>query len=203
MDRRNNYALQAQSAKDRFLTYDQAEMIRKFNLEADENYLYVTLLSRRYRVSRTTGDLEKRVGTVWADGNSHGEVMTLFDMLCDAREDRKLSGRWKTMQDFGLLFHTGLLEGAKDTAAERFDRKPEALRKGLLALGGKHFPGGDIGFTVELFDGLCIAVQFWHGDEDFAPRLRYLWDENAPQYIRYETMYYAVGLLMERLQEEV
>ena len=36
---------------------------------------------------------------------------------------------------------------------------------------------------------------------EFAPRLRFLWDANADRYLRYETMYYAMGLVRERLQE--
>ena len=82
-----------------------------------------------------------------------------------------------------------------------YDRDPERLRRACRALGGETIPGGDIGFSVELFDGLRIGVLFWAGDEEFLPRLRYLWDENAKQYIRYETMYFAVNLLMRRLRE--
>lgn len=202
MERINNYTIQADQAKRRFLTYDQGAIIRKFRLEADSAYLYPVMLGRIYRISRATGDVEKRVAGQWVDGNSFEEVMTLLDMLCDARSDRCLSGRWKNMQSFGLLFHRALLEDQRDPTAERFDREPEALRRGLARLGAVPFPGADIGGTVELFDGLRIAVQFWHADEEFAPRLRYLWDENAPQYIRYETMYYAVSLLKDRLTEE-
>ena len=56
-----------------------------------------------------------------------------------------------------------------------------------------------MGYAVELFDGLKIGILFWAGDEEFTPRFRYLWDENADQYIRYETMFYAVDLLRQRL----
>lgn len=195
----NNYAIQAGDAKRRFLTYDQQGLIRKYGLKNDEKYLYMTLLSRPYRVSRTTGDLEKWAEESWRDGNSYEEVMTLLDLLCDAREDRSLSGNWKSMQNFGLMFHQNLLEEQRDPNAAYFDKYPEAFRKGCLALGGKPIRGGDMAYAVELFDGLAIGVQFWHGDEDFLPRLRYLWDENALQYIRYETMYFAVGLLMQNI----
>ena len=41
------------------------------------------------------------------------------------------------------------------------------------------------------------------GDEEFPPGLRFLWDENALMYIRYETMYYAKGLLLQRLAEKL
>ena len=56
-----------------------------------------------------------------------------------------------------------------------------------------------MGYAVELFDGLKIGILFWAGDEEFTPRFCYLWDENADQYIRYETMFYAVDLLRQRL----
>lgn len=201
MERRDNYAIQAQSARTLFLGYDQQRLINKFHLQADEKYLYTTMLASPYRICRRTGNLERQVGEEWVDGNSFNETLTLFDVLCDSREDRRLSGVWKSMRDFGLQFHTGLLEKSKDPTAEAFDREPEILRRGCEALGGVPMPGADIAYRVELCLGLPILVQFWHGDEEFAPRVRYLWDENATAYIRYETMWYAVNLLLERINE--
>ena len=46
---------------------------------------------------------------------------------------------------------------------------------------------------------LGVAVQLWLGDDEFPPNLRFLWDENADQYIRYETMYFAKALLLSRI----
>lgn len=195
---RDNYLTQAQSAKALFLTYDQDALIRKFRLRSDPNYLYMTMLRLPYRIDRATGDLEKQVGGVWCDGNSHAEVMTLFDYLCDAREERFLTGRWKSMERFGLMFHRELVE-SRDAAADFFDRDPDALRRACRALGGVEFSGADIGFTVDLFDGFPVAVQFWHSDDEFSARLRFLWDENALLYLRYETMWFAVSLLHARL----
>ena len=201
MKKRDNYQIQAAQAKARFLTYDQERLIEKFRLEHDDIYFYVNFLCKQYRVSRKTGDMEFRDGDAWRDGNTYEEVMTLLDLLCDSRDDRWISGRWSNMQSFGLQFHQNLLEEPRDPAAAYFDRAPERLRRACRALGGETIPGGDIGFSVELFDGLRIGVLFWAGDEEFLPRLRYLWDENAKQYIRYETMYFAVNLLMRRLRE--
>ena len=201
MKKRDNYQIQAAQAKARFLTYDQERLIKKFRLEHDDIYFYVNFLCKQYRVSRKTGDMEFRDGDAWRDGNTYEEVMTLLDLLCDSRDDRWISGRWSNMQAFGLQFHQNLLEEPRDPAAAYFDRDPERLRRACRALGGETIPGGDIGFSVELFDGLRIGVLFWAGDEEFLPRLRYLWDENAKQYIHYETMYFAVNLLMRRLRE--
>jgi hypothetical protein len=198
-----NYLLQARSAKQRFLSYDQQKLIQKFRLEWDETFLYTTLLGRKYRICRQTGDMDCLTDGGWADGNSYEEVMTLLDLLCDSRDDRFIAGRWKSMESFGLMFHQNLLQDERDPLAERFDREPEALRKAGLAIGGKPQAGADIAFVFEVFDGLPIVLQFWHGDEEFAPRIRWLWDENARMYIRYETMYFAVGLLRRRILERM
>ena len=199
--RENNYLIQAAQAKQRFLRYDQQKLIEKLKLPWDEAYLYPTLLGSRYRLSRGTGDLERQAGDRWVDANSFEEVMTLLDLVCDSREDRYLSCRWKDMVSFGQLFHRGLLEEGKDPWAARFDADPEGLRRACLAMGGQPIPQGDVAYAIEVFDGLCIVIQLWQGDEEFPPRLRFLWDENADMYIRYETMYFAKALLLRRIEE--
>ena len=201
MARVNHYLIQAAQAKRHFLTYDQERHIDKFRLQSDREYIYVNLLRKLYRIDRGTGDMEFQEGDGWHDGNSHEEVMTLLDLLCDSREDRWLSGRWQNMQSFGLQFHQNLLEEKKDPLAEAIDAAPQKFLAACDALGAERIPGGDMGYAVELFDGLKIGMLFWHGDEEFAPRLRYLWDANAKMYIRYETMYFAVNLLERRLRE--
>ena len=200
MERRDNYAMQAEKAKESFLHYDQEALIRKFRLRADENYLYPVMLSDTYRLSRTTGDLSRYAGDTWVDANSHGEVMTLLDLLCDSREDRFLTGNWKSMQAFGNQIHRNLLERPRDAAAEQFAQNMDRFEGACRSLGGTPVPMGDMGFAIELFDGLKIAVALWREDEDFPAALRYYWDENALMYIRYETMYYAVDLLRSRLK---
>ena len=195
----NNYALQAQSATERFLRYDQNRLIRKFRLEADSDYLYFNFIGQRHRIHRGSGQISKQTDRGWEAADSFNEVLTILDLLCDAREDRCLSGRWKSMQNFGLLFHTNLLEKENDPTAALFDREPERLHRACQKLGARPFPGSDIGYAIEIFDGLEVALQFWHGDEEFAPRLRYLWDENATMYLRYETMHYALPLILGRL----
>lgn len=197
----NNYLIQAQQAKNRFATYDQEQLIAKLQLHHDETYLYPTLFSEPYRIHRETGDIDRKTEERWVDANSFGEVMVLLDLVCDSREDRFVTGRWKNMTDFGLMFHKNLMEGKADPFAEKFQADPQGFRKACEMLKGVPFPQGDIAYTLEVFDGLCLTLQLWFGDEDFPAGLRFLWDENALMYIKYETMHFAKGLLLEKLEQ--
>lgn len=195
----DNYVLQLQSAQKLFLTYDQEALIRKLDLQADEDYLYIPMLGSAYRLCRRTGSLQ-REEKGWVDANTFGEVMVLLDVLCDSKEDRCLSGCWQTTQQFGKLFHSSLLEPKEDPLATVFDQNPGLLEKVCLSLGGAPIRGGDEAYAVPLLDDLRIGIFFWRGDEEFPAQIRFFWDANALQYIRYETMHYALGLLKQRLQ---
>lgn len=203
MSRGNNYLIQASQAKQRFLTYDQQKLIAKFGLKHDSEYLYVFLLGQEYRIGRSTGDMERLLDGTWVDGNSYEEVMTILDLVCDSREDRHPSHSWKSMLSFGMMFHQNLLEEKRDPWAERFQENPEGLRRACEALGGKPIPGGDIAYGIPFFEELKVGIQFWEGDEEFFPRVRWVWDGNARMYLRYETMYFAVGLLLRRIGEHM
>ena len=201
MERRDNYKIQADQAKRAFLGFDQEALIRKLEAEADEMYIYVNLLCKRYRINRKTADFQFWDGA-WRDGNSFEEVMTLLDLICDSRQDRYICGRWKNMRDFGLMFHRNLLE-TRDPWAEKFDADLEGLRRACLAMGGEAFPQGDVAYAIELFDGLKVVVQLWQSDEEFPASLRFLWDENALMYLKYETMHFARGLILQRILEQM
>ena len=202
MERKDNYSLQVEQAKQIFLRYDQHALIEKLKLKHDETYLYATMLSTGYRIHRLTGDLERLDGDVWQNANTHGEYMTLLDLICDSRPDRYLSCKWKNMSAFGRLFHSGMLE-SRDAFAEAVQENPDGFRRACAALQGVPVKMGDICYAIELFDGLSVALQFWEGDEEFPPKVNILWDENALMYLKYETMWFAVGMLKQRITEKM
>ena len=202
-ERLNNYQIQVMQAKQRFLTYDQQELIQRCRLRWDEEYLYLRFIAQDYRILRKTGDMERFVSGRWVDGNSFNEVMTILDWLCDSRPDRYVTGRWINILTHGHYFHRDLQEDSGDSYAELFARMPDAFAAACEELGGKPDPSGDVSYCIELLDGLPVLVQLWYGDEEFPPRLRCLWDENATRYIRYETTWYTTPLLMERIKENM
>lgn len=202
-ERQNNYQIQVMQAKRRFLTYDQQELIGRCGLQFDNDYLYVNLLSEPYRIQRHTGDMERQHNGSWGDGNSFNEVMTILDWLCDSRADRYITGRWINVVTHGHYFHGSLQEDMSDPYARLFDQHPEAFAAACEMLKGEKLPGADVGYAIELIDGLRVFIQLWHGDDEFPPSLRCLWDENTNRYLRYETTWFTTALLMERIKEKM
>ena len=202
MERRDNYAITAARVRQLFAEYDQQALARKVGAKLDGEYFYVDFLSERYRIHRPTGDISRFHGDAWVEANSFGEVLTLMDLICDSREDRHPTGNWRNMRDFGHGFHQQLLE-QRDPWAERFQEQPEMFAKACEALGGEKYPLGDVAYALPVFGDLRVLIQLWFGDEEFPAQLRYLWDENALQYLKYETMYYAVPLVLKRVQEQM
>lgn len=196
--RPNNYVIMEQQARERFMTYDQAEIIRKVPVKFDESYLYLPVLDTTCRVSRETGHVTWLKNGQWCPSPRQHDTLTVFDYLCDAAPDRSLSGEWRSHAALGSHVHGNLTE--KATPLETIiDQKPYQFIRVCQGLGGIPFPHCDIGFTLNLFPDLPITLQFWHSDEEFPPQLRFLWDTNTTSYIRYETTYYALGLIQARL----
>lgn len=202
MERKDNYLLQVEQAKRYFLTYDQQKLIDKLNLKHDDTYLYTKMLGRDYRINRGTGDLEGFSEGRWQNANTHSEFMTLMDLVCDSRDDRYVTRRWKKMVGFGNLFHRELME-TRDPFAELIQSHPDAFRKVCEGLKGEPQKIGDISYAIEVFDGLCVCLQFWEEDEDFPPQVVWFWDENALMYLKYETMWFALGMIKKRITEQM
>ena len=203
MEREGNYTIQANQAKAHFLRYDQNALQRKLGLRMDESWLYTSLFGVPYRIHRETASIERALRGQWRDANTFEEVMTLLDLVCDSREDRHPSGQWKNMQSFGHQFHRSLLEDGVDPWAERFAANPEGFSGACRELGGIPLKQGDAAFAIEAFDSLRLGIQLWIGDEEFPSRLKIMWDSNALQYLRYETMYFAKAVLLRLLWEKM
>ena len=196
--KRDNYAIQAEEARLRFLTYDQSAM----PVSMDDDFLFLRFCGGDYRVCRLSGHLFRRVGEDWLPADSHGEVLTVYDYLCDAKPGRVPAREAVSMAFLGGHVHTTLASaaGALELA---IDRDPDAFRRACETLGGTPAPGGDICFDLEMFPDLPVQLRFWHADEDFPPSLDLLWDRNTLQFLRYETTWFAAGVLRRRLREEM
>ncbi len=201
MTRPDNYAIQAAQARQAFTRYDHAALAAKLGTSLEDGYLHTKMLGSAYRICLQTGDIQRQKGGLWTSANTFGESMVLLDLVCDSAPARHPSGRWKNLQAFGQQFHRSLLETQKDPDAEFFARHRDRFAAACEALGGKRLPQGDVGYAIPFFEDLCTGIQLWLGDDEFPNGLKYMWDENALQYLKYETMHFARGLLLGRIRE--
>ena len=192
--KRDNYAIQAEDARLRFLTYDQCAM----PVEKDADFLYLSFCGIPYRISRSDGHIFRLENSSWLPADSHGEVLTVYDYLCDAKPGRAHAGEFVSLASLGNHVHSSLSIHSGDLE-KAIDADPAAFCRACGSLGGTPAKGGDLCFDLMLFPDLPIRLRFWHADDEFPPVLDLLWDRNTLSFLRYETTWYAAGVLRRHI----
>ena len=199
----SNYDLQVDIGKRIFLEYDQEVLIRKFRLEADEQYIYLTYLNTPCRIGRSNGGIEEYIEGVWKECRSYSTVMTIYDLLCyhKGADAPTLSGQWCAVGNFVVTGVTNTETFTKKYAA-KLDGHLEALKAAVQSLGGvlqERVAGADLTCKFQVTPFFPVLLQFWEGDDEFPPKLMLLWDRNTDKFIHFETTFYLQGDLLERL----
>lgn len=203
---KSNYDLQVDIGRRIFLEYDQAFLIRKFDLDADDSWIYLTYLNIPCRIGRSDGRIEEFHGS-WLECRDFGTVMTIYDLLCYSEGVSMpcLSHQWCTVGTFVVTGVTNTETFTKRYAAKFADRV-EDLRSACEKMGG-HFPsrmaGADITCRIPVTPFFPVLLQFWDGDEEFPPKLLLLWDRNADRFLHFETTFYLQGDLLRRLADSM
>ena len=200
----DNYDLQVDTGRQIFLQYDQALMIRKFSLEADENWIYLPYLHTLCRISRQNGSIEECVRNTWQECRDYSTVMTIYDLLCYHKGETPpaLRHQWCAVGSFVV---TGVTQtdGFTKKYAKLFDGHLEKLKAACEKLGGVLQPvmaGADLTCQFQVTPFFPVLLQFWEGDEDFPPKLLVLWDRNTDSFMHFETTFYLQGDLLHRLK---
>ena len=199
----DNYDLQVDIARRIFMEYDQDLLIRKFSLEADEDWIRLTYLNTPRRISRANGRIDEALDGVWTECRDFGTVMTIYDLLCHHKGDTApvLRREWCTVGTFIVtgVSNTGTFTG-KYAAA--FDGRLEELKAACIHLGGtlqKRMAGADVTCVIPVTPFFPVLLQFWEGDDEFPPKLMLLWDRNSMEFLHFETTFYLQGDIAQRL----
>ena len=197
----SNYDITLARMPKAFLTYDQQRMIRMFCREYDADWLYLRFLDRRYRVSRENGTMQwTQGGELWCPAGFL-DAMTIYDLLCCAKDGASLSGRYCRAENLpGAMHGANPDKDAFSTFARSCDKMPEKLDAACRALKGASLHTGEISYQIPMFDFLPVIVQFWSSDDEFPAVFKLMWDENALEFLRFETVCYAARFLTSRLQ---
>lgn len=202
--RRSNYDLQVDLTRTLFLSYDQAALIRKFQLEADEGFIYIDYLGESMRVCRSSGRVDARgEAGQWRECRDYNAVMTIYDLLCHSQGEHPpaLAGEWCPIGSFVVTasHDTGRFTNAY---AARFQGRVDALKAACARHGGRIQPsvaGADLSCIFDVTRFFPLMLQFWDADDEFPAQLRLLWDRNTLRFLHYETSFFLQNNLLERL----
>jgi hypothetical protein len=192
----NNYDKMLADALQRFTTYDRAALARRPGVEGGEEVLSTCFLGEHVLLNPERGAI-----TVGGRPAGFGEALSILDWLCDGRLDAQASGTYCTVSSLpGVLVSGSGLTMNGSALAAKIHETPEKFCDACRLMGGKAVSMGDIGYCLPIFPGVCVCLKFYFGDEEFAPQLTFLWDQNILQFVRYETVYYIAGCLLQRLR---
>ena len=195
----DNYRLSRDRAQAYFMGFDQEAILREWDLPHNDDWLYVTFLGQEYDICRKTGKVLRSASGAEAE---HGEVLSIFDLLCHRGDDKTVNGVFATVNSLkGLPKGAGVGTDFHHKQAAAFDRDFDAFRRACLALGGEPVDMGDLGFRFPVFGPLSVILKFYHADEDFPASLTLLWEENLLQFVFYETVFYMAGCLLAAIAQ--
>lgn len=184
-NRQSNYDQVIENWRLKFLEMDQEELIRKFQLEADEEFLYIIYFSKRFRIDRKTGFITE-------DGKSPGfdTVMNIYNTFYYSAAHPVASGNLVAFRQVKRVypFEAAYRRTIIFRLQELFAGKTEELRKACEALGGTLLPQGDVGYVLPVFPFLNIAVLFWDKDEEFEAQANMLFDSKITEFMHEENV---------------
>lgn len=182
---KSNYEQVRETWRLKFLEMDQEVLIRKFNLEAEEDALYILYFSKKLRIDRRTGEITDQ-------GTSPGfdTAMTIYNTFYYAKEHPKSSGNLvafrqvKRVYPFEAAYRRTIISRLQET----FTGKTAELKKACELLGGTPLPQGDVGYVLPVFPFLNIAVLFWDADEEFEAQANMLFDSDITDFMHEENV---------------
>ena len=184
-NRQSNYDQVIENWRLKFLEMDQEELIRKFQLEADEEFLYIIYFSKRFRIDRKTGFITE-------DGKSPGfdTVMNIYNTFYYSAAHPVASGNLVAFRQVKRVypFEAAYRRTIIFRLQELFAGKTEELRKACEALGGTLLSQGDVGYVLPVFPFLNIAVLFWDKDEEFEAQANMLFDSEITEFMHEENV---------------
>ena len=204
----SNYDRQVDIGRRIFMEYNQDKIIRKYELLADEHWIYLDYLDTSYRISRENGKIEEQQKeNCWKECRSYDTVMTIYDLLCYAKGDTApvLYGAWQTLGNFAVGSSPGTGAFTKKYA-KQFRNSAEKLKAACKKLGGimqKPMARADVTCLIPVTSFFPVLLQFWDGDEEFDPELVLLWDKNSNQFLHFETMFYLQGDLLDIIKNKL
>lgn len=199
----DNYVRALQYARELFLKWNQEEIIARCKLKHDDAFIRLRFLGDEWQIERRSAVAARITAEGIAEGN-FSEGLSIYDYLC--RKGTLPLPRTR-LCPVNSLPHVAQsnpnTSSLHQKHADYFQQHLPALEHAIAEIALAPFDKGDIACWFEVFDGFNAVFQFWKGDEEFPPSVRFLWPENAQDFLKYETLYYVMGCFLEKLKRRI
>jgi len=101
-----------------------------------------------------------------------------------------VSGRWVAYKEVpgALLYGAVFARRVTEPLEKKFDRSARLFREAGLRLGGEPGPTGDASLFLRAFPCVPLYLVLWEGDEEFPPKVQFLFDSTVHHYLPLEDM---------------
>ncbi len=198
----SNYEISKQRAAELFLDYNQEELIARFYLDADAQFLYLKFLGTDCRIDRVTGICEcysLKYGE-FREANFE-EALTVYDLLCYSKPHAKPANSFVLTDSLSAVFRvtsSGGTSGYYKKLARALDRQAGKFLEIMSHLGGVPIDSGDACAELVVFGELKVRPRLWFSDDEFPAQLQFLWDANVLDFMHFETVWYANSAIVSR-----
>ena len=198
---RDNYEIAKENARRYFLTFDPSAVEARPFISYDGDWFFTAFAGQNCRVDRKTGTVELQLADgTWREAGFNA-ALTVYDLLCYSRPDARASGEFVTIGQLNSVFTSSANSDFYRSYARWFNDHPDALNAACRKMGGVPADAkGDVAWRLPMTDFLPIILQFWEADEEFPPSLTLLVDSRILDFMHFETIWYAMGHIMDRLK---
>lgn len=200
----SNYDIARDDAARLFAQSDHTQTAGRFGLKEEDGWLLLEFFGMPYRVSLTTGEAQRLVDGQWEIAG-YNDAMTIYDLLGYSQSTCRASGQMVNTRSLHMK-----MASTAPSPSELFARKGETLASHLTqlpaafeALGGTLLAQADASAQFTAFGDLKMQVQVWEADEDFPATVELFWDANVLQYMHYETVWYANGFILDKIEAQL
>ena len=208
-----NYDKMAALGARMFCEQDQEALLARFPLEHDERFLYIRMLGDAYRIDRADGRVGRAIGRAvegaasalsgasaprWEPASAQ-QALIVLDMACNRVGAPHPTGSWASTGELSGAASSPSTSGLYASRIDAFAGDPDRLRRACGAMGARAVPGGEVSFVFDVFEGVPLWLQFWDADDEFPAQMTFLWDKATALYLHYETLWYILFELLDRL----
>lgn len=178
-----------QSLWERLKGLEPQEVSKRAKVEWDGKGYLVPFLDELYLVDPTGRFVPVKGQEVSAELQ-----VAVLEYLIGAKE-LEPSERWVSLKD--LKGGRGFAQSHPlplELILKRYGDDLDDFRAKGFALGGEPASYGDLSFVLRALPRIPVLLVFWKGDEEFPPRLNFLFDVTASEHMRLDALY---GLAIE------